>query len=116
MDRPHVARAVRTMLTPGGAAVQVDAPAYREDDLRAEVGHGRLRYPPPPDRAIEELRRRYLAPDRRAGQGIRKTSPAGEEEIFRAAGFRQRESSRGDLVNAQIDIPAVRDDDGPSWQ
>jgi SAM-dependent methyltransferase len=87
MDRPRVARAVRTMLTPGGAAVQVDAPAYRADDLRAEAGRGRLRYPPPPDAAIEELRRRYLGPDKRAGQGIRNTSPAGEDGIFQAAGF-----------------------------
>jgi hypothetical protein len=41
-----------------------------------------------PDAAIEELRRRYLGPDHRAGQGIRNTSPGGEDDIFRAAGFR----------------------------
>src|SRR5437588_311026 len=29
MNRPVVARAVRSMLTPGGAVVQIDAPAYR---------------------------------------------------------------------------------------
>src|SRR5947209_5008133 len=34
MDRPRVARAVRTMLTPGGAVVQLDAPGYRADALR----------------------------------------------------------------------------------
>lgn len=88
MDRPRVARAVRTMLTPGGAAVQVDAPAYRADALLPETGHGRLRYPPPPDTAIDELVRRYLGPDRRAGQGIRNTSPSGEDDVFQAAGFR----------------------------
>jgi SAM-dependent methyltransferase len=87
MDRPRVARAVRTMLTPGGAAVQVDAPAYRTDALRTEAGHRPLRYPAPPDAAIDELRRRYLGPDRRAGQGIRNTSPSGEDDVFRAAGF-----------------------------
>lgn len=87
MDRPRVARAVRVMLTPGGAVVQVDAPAYRADALRIETGHGRLRYPPPPDAAIDELGRRYLGPDRRAGQGIRNTSPSGEDDVFRAAGF-----------------------------
>jgi hypothetical protein len=86
MDRPRVARAVRTMLIPCGAAVQVDAPAYRADALGTETGHG-LRYPPPPDAAIEGLRCRYLGPDRRAGQGIRNTSPSGEDDIFRAAGF-----------------------------
>lgn len=88
MDRPRVARAVRTMLTPGGVVVQVDAPGYRPDALLRETGHGRLRYPPPPDSAIEELRRRYLGPDRRAGQGIRNTSPGGEDGVFQAAGFR----------------------------
>src|SRR5947209_1499487 len=40
MDRPRVARAVRTMLTPGGAVVQVDAPGYRADALLKETGHG----------------------------------------------------------------------------
>ncbi len=88
MDRPRVARAVRTMLTPGGAVVQVDAPGYRTDALLMETGHGRLRYPPPPDEAMESLRRRYLGSDRRAGQGIRNTSPGGEDGVFQAAGFR----------------------------
>ncbi len=87
MDRPRVASAVRTMLTPGGAVVQVDAPGYRADALLKETGHGRLRYPPPPDEAMESLRRRYLGPDRRAGQGIRNTSPGGEDDVFQAAGF-----------------------------
>ncbi len=87
MDRPRVARAVRTMLAPGGAVVQVDAPGYRADALLTETVPGRLRYPPPPDAAIEELRRRYLGPDHRAGQGIRNTSPSGEDDIFQAAGF-----------------------------
>jgi SAM-dependent methyltransferase len=87
MDRPRVAGAVRTMLTPDGAVVQVDAPGYRPDALLMEAGHGRLRYPPPPDSAIEELRRRYLGPDRRAGQGIRNTSPGSEDDVFQAAGF-----------------------------
>ena len=68
MDRPRVARAVRTMLTPGGAAVQVDAPGYRPGALLMETGHGCLRYPPPPDEAMEDLRRRYLGPDRRIWQ------------------------------------------------
>ncbi len=87
MDRPRVARAVRAMLTPGGAVVQVDAPGYRSDDLHAATGHGGLRYPPPPDAAMDELARCYLGPDRRAGQGIRNTSPSGEDDVFQAAGF-----------------------------
>ena len=87
MDRPRVAAAIATMLDPGGAAVQVDAPAYRADELAAESRHGTLAFPPPPDDALDQLRRRYLGRDRRAGRGIRNTSPDGEDAVFRQAGF-----------------------------
>lgn len=87
MDRPLVAATVRKMLEPGGAVVQVDAPGYRLDDLEAESSKGDLPYPPPPERLIDDLRRKYLGPDRRAGKGIRNTSPSGENEVFGAAGF-----------------------------
>jgi ubiquinone/menaquinone biosynthesis C-methylase UbiE len=87
MDRPRVATAVATMLDPGGAVVQVDAPGYRADELAAEARHGSLPFPPPPDDALEQLTRRYLGNDRRAGRGIRNTSPSGEDEVFRNAGF-----------------------------
>jgi ubiquinone/menaquinone biosynthesis C-methylase UbiE len=85
MDRPRVASAVATMLDPGGAVVQVDAPGYRADELAAETGH--LPFPPPPDDALDQLRRQYLGTDRRAGQGIRNTSPGGEDQVFQQAGF-----------------------------
>lgn len=87
MDRPAVARAVRTMLEPGGAAVQIDAPAYRPDELHVATASGAVAYPAPPEEAMDALRRRYLGPDRRAGAGIRNHSPSGEDEVFRAAGF-----------------------------
>jgi SAM-dependent methyltransferase len=87
MDRPLVASAVATMLDPGGAVVQVDAPGYRADELAAESRSGTLPFPPPPDDALDRLRRRYLGADRRAGRGIRNTSPDGEDEVFRQAGF-----------------------------
>ncbi len=87
MDRPRVASAVATMLDPGGAVVQVDAPGYRADELAAESRSGALAFPPPPDDALDRLRRRYLGADRRAGRGIRNTSPDGEDEVFRRAGF-----------------------------
>ena len=87
MDRPRVARAVAAMLDPGGAVVQVDAPGYRPGELAAEWRQGRLAFPPPPDDAVDQLRRRYLGDDRRAGQGIRNTSPDGEDGVFRQAGF-----------------------------
>jgi SAM-dependent methyltransferase len=87
MDRPRVASAVAAMLDPGGAAVQVDAPGYRADELAGETGPGALSFPPPPGDALDQLRRRYLGSDRRAGQGIRNTSPAGEDQVFQEAGF-----------------------------
>jgi SAM-dependent methyltransferase len=92
MDRPLVASAVATMLDPGGAVVQVDAPAYRADELAAERRRGTLPFPPPPDDALDQLRRRYLGGDRRAGRGIRNTSPDGEDGVFQQAGFRPAET------------------------
>ena len=71
MDRPKVAVAVRSMLEPGGAAVQIGTRAYRS----------------PVEDAIDELRVRYLGSDKRAGKSIRNTSPSGEDEVFQAAGF-----------------------------
>jgi hypothetical protein len=67
--------------------VQVDAPGYRADELSDETGRGSLPFPPWPDDALEQLRRRYLGSDRRAGQSIRNTSPAGEDRVFQQAGF-----------------------------
>jgi SAM-dependent methyltransferase len=87
MDRPRVASTVATMLDPAGAVVQVDAPGYRLDELAAETRHGSLPFPPPPDEALDQLRRDYLGSDRRAGQGIRNTSPDGEDRVFQQAGF-----------------------------
>ena len=87
MDRPRVASAVATMLDPGGAVVQVDAPGYRIGELSAETRRGSLPFPPPPDDALDQLRRQYLGNDRRAGRGIRNTSPDGEDGVFQQAGF-----------------------------
>jgi SAM-dependent methyltransferase len=88
MDRPTVARIVRGMVTSGGAVVQVDAPAYRREvDVREPIIHPLI-----PHERIAELRRRYLGPHQRAGQGLRNTSPAGEDEVFQAAGFAPMET------------------------
>jgi ubiquinone/menaquinone biosynthesis C-methylase UbiE len=87
MDRPRVASAVATMLDAGGAVVQVDAPGYRAEDLAAEAQSGTLPFPPPPDDALDQLRRQYLGSGRRAGQSIRNTSPSGEDQVFQEAGF-----------------------------
>jgi SAM-dependent methyltransferase len=83
MDRPRVAATVHEMLDPHGAVVQVDL--WHSNPPGAELSSGR--YPAVPEEAIDELRRRWLGPDRRAGQGFRNTSPDAEDEVFQAAGF-----------------------------
>jgi SAM-dependent methyltransferase len=80
MDRPLVAGIIRTMLEPDGAVVHVDN--RHQDGLVA--GHA---LPAPPAERIAELRSAYLGEDRRAGQGIRNSSPSDEAAVFRAAGF-----------------------------
>lgn len=85
MDRPKVAAAIRDILARNGAAVQVDAPGRRSD--AATPDGGPLPHPEIPSDAIAQLTKNYLGPDQRAGQGIRNTSPSGEDAIFRAAGF-----------------------------
>ncbi|RPI07678.1 MAG: methyltransferase type 11 [Actinobacteria bacterium] len=74
------------MLDRDGVAVQIDAPSYRCDAL-AEAATADLPHPFPPEEAIVELRGRYLGPDTRAGQGIRNSSPDGEDAVFTDAGF-----------------------------
>jgi hypothetical protein len=81
------------MLDSGGAAVQVDAAGYRIGELSAETRQGSLPFPPPSDGALEQLRRQYLGSDRRAGHGIRNTSPGGEDQVFLEAGFLPAETA-----------------------
>jgi 2-polyprenyl-3-methyl-5-hydroxy-6-metoxy-1,4-benzoquinol methylase len=87
MDRPRVASAVRKMLDPNGAVIQIDL--WHTNPPGQELSSGP--YPPVPEAAIDELRRAWLGPDRRAGQGFRNTSPDGEDEVFQAAGFAPEE-------------------------
>jgi hypothetical protein len=86
MDRPTVAAAVKGMLETGGSAVLIHAPSYRDQGV-VQTPTQDPPHPLPPDTAIGELRRSYLGPDTRAGQGIRNSSPDGEDVVFRAAGF-----------------------------
>jgi hypothetical protein len=83
MDRPMVFSTVRDMLVDAGVVIHVDNPGYRLDSADA----GDLAHPLPPDDAITELRMSYLGPDRRAGRGIRNSSPDDEDDVFRASGF-----------------------------
>lgn len=87
MDRPQVAAAVRQMLDPDGAVVQVDL--WHTNPPGQEPPRGP--HPVVPEAAIDELRRRWLGPDRRAGRGLRNTSPDREDEVFQAAGFAPEE-------------------------
>jgi SAM-dependent methyltransferase len=87
MDRPRVAATVRDMLEPGGAVVQVDLWHTRPPGDDQQGGP----YPAVPEAAIDELRRRWLGPHRRAGQGFRDTSPNDEDTVFRQAGFASEE-------------------------
>lgn len=82
MDRPKVAGIARAMIEPKGAVVQIDP---GRDGMAADRAPGP--HPAVPFKAIDDLRKSYLGPDRRAGQGFRNTSPSGEDVIFQAAGF-----------------------------
>ena len=83
MDRPRVAATVRDMLEPNGAVVQVDLWHTNPPGQEPQGGP----YPPVPESAIDELRRRWLGAHRRAGQGFRDTSPDREDEVFQRAVF-----------------------------
>ena len=89
MDRPKVAAAARAMVEPNGAVVQVDP---GRDGVVGNAAAGP--HPAVPFQEIDGLRRRFLGPDRRAGQGRRNTSPSGEDAIFQAAGFLPEEQVR----------------------
>src|SRR5260221_1616375 len=80
MDRPLVAGIVREMLEPNGVVVHVDN--HHQDSLTLDDD-----LPAPPIARIDDLRRAYLGEGRRAGQGIRNSSPGDEAAVFRAAGF-----------------------------
>jgi SAM-dependent methyltransferase len=82
MARPQVATAVRTMIEPDGAVVQIDAYSLTFPPAADSGAHSEV-----PQEAIDELRVAFLGADRRAGQGFRNTSPSGEDAVFQAAGF-----------------------------
>jgi SAM-dependent methyltransferase len=87
MDRPRVASAVQEMLDTNGVVVQVDLWHTNPPEQMPASGP----FPPIPEAAIDELRRHWLGPDRRAGRGFRNTSPDREDSLFQAAGFTPEE-------------------------
>jgi SAM-dependent methyltransferase len=102
MDRDAVAATMLAMLEPGGAFVQVT----ETSDGVPEPG-GPLPHPLPPRKAITEILHRYLGPERRAGQGIRTTSPDGEDAVVVRAGFGPVQRVR--VVGRQVLIRTVDD-------
>ncbi len=86
MDRDRVTAIMREMLDPSGAFVQVTE-QLSEARSAKPVAASATPHSPPPNNAIADLIKRYLGPDRRAGQGIRKNSPSGETIVIEGAGF-----------------------------
>ncbi|HEX7168131.1 MAG TPA: class I SAM-dependent methyltransferase [Acidimicrobiales bacterium] len=83
MDRLAVARAVLDLLEPEGAFVHVDV-RHRPP---VEAGSGAA-HPAPPNDELLTLVRRYLGPQRRAGQGVlAHGTPSGEAAVLAEAGF-----------------------------
>lgn len=83
VDRHVVAKAVRSMLTPGGACVHVFATTHE-----GVPGDDELASPRPPRSQIAELITRYLGSVRRAGQGSLPDGPPSDTaRAMRAAGF-----------------------------
>jgi SAM-dependent methyltransferase len=86
MDRERVAAAARELLEPGGTLIHVHATTHQGVDTDRE-----LTWPRPPRDAIARLVESYLGPVRRAGRGAAPGAlPAGEDEVVRAAGFRDQ--------------------------
>ncbi len=83
MDRDPVAAIMLRMLEPRGRGAFVQV-SFQDGAPPITTA---MPHPPPPEEAIGELVRRYLGPDRRAGQGIRNTSPGGETIVLERAGF-----------------------------
>ncbi len=83
MDRDRVAAIMLLVLEPGGAFVQVSETWEGVPEMLSKSAP----HPPVPIDAIAGLVRTHLGPDRRAGQGIRNSSPDGETIVLERAGF-----------------------------
>ncbi len=93
MDRRRVAGTLRRMLADGGAVVHVGATTHEGTDTDERLPH-----PRPPRAAVRDLVREFLGDTRRAGRSVLPGgTPGGEEDIYRAAGFRGPE---------RLDLPA----------
>ncbi len=101
MERDRVAATVFDMLEADGPCVQV-----------TESWEGVPTAEPPqrpamPQDAVRDLVHRYLGPERRAGQGVRATSPDGEHIVLEGAGF-----APAQIIRVAGDGIRTRDIDG----
>jgi SAM-dependent methyltransferase len=105
MDRNRVAALVRQMLAEGGAVVHVGATTHEGIDTDEQLPH-----PRPPRAAIHTLIREFLGERRRAGQSALSNgeTPSGEDDIFRAAGFRGPEYLELPARTVQRTVEEVR--------
>ena len=85
-DREQVAEAMYDLLEPGGSLALI---GHRAPGRPRPAGPG---CPTIPHDAIEELVRRYLGPDRRAGQGVAKVHADGFEDALARTRFGRPES------------------------
>lgn len=85
MDRDRVAEIMLELLEPDGRGAFVQVTDVQGDALDPEQTS--MPHPAPPFDEMRALIREYLGPDRRAGQGIRNSSPGGETIVLQRAGF-----------------------------
>ena len=88
MDRPRVAAAVRQMLDANGGVVQVD-PWHTGPPNQVPSS---VPYPPIPELAVDELRRRWLGPDRRPARASGTPRPTVRTRCSRPPGSRPKNS------------------------
>lgn len=105
MDRNRVTAVVRHMLAEGGAVVHVGATTHEGIDTDEQLPH-----PRPPRGAIRTLIREFLGDARRAGRSSLPNgeTPDGEEDIFRATGFRGPERLELPARTVQRTVEEVR--------
>jgi SAM-dependent methyltransferase len=105
MDQHRVARAVRPMITPGGAWVHVGATTHQ-----GVPGDVPLPHPRPPHDEIQVLVGGYLGPVRRAGRGLLPAgTPAGEDQVMLATGYHRpvRLSVKGGQLHERTEDQVV---------
>ena len=100
-DRDAVAQTVYDLLAPGGAIALI------AHDIDASVQPHGTGDPPIPDDEVQEIIRRYLGPNRRAGTGLSRQPPDRFEDVLARTRF-----GRPDVLYAPGRPDITRDIDG----